>query len=371
MRITFILAHAGLAGGVRVVAIHAARLKAMGHDVTVVSTPRRIPTLQEKLKSAIRGRGWYRPPAVDESHLDGVDVRHHVIDRFRPVEDRDVPDADVVIATWWETAEWVNELSSCKGVKCYFVQHDERECHQPRDRVAATWRMTMRKICVAQWLTDLALSEFGDDTAITVANAVDLDQFHAPVRAKQPQPTVGVMYSSTAFKGCDISLKAVEIAQRNIPDLRLQSFGATTIAESLPLPRNSEYVRRPPQDNLKTIYARCDAWLFGSRIEGFGLPILEAMACRTPVIGTPAGAAPELLSQGGGILVKQEDPADMARAIERVCRMSEAQWQEMSQAAYQIASRYTWQDAAERFEQALESALSEHRQPALNMRTRL
>jgi len=44
------------------------------------------------------------------------------------------------------------------------------------------------------------------------------------------------------------------------------------------------------------------------------LPILEAMACRTPVIGTPAGPAPELLGAGGGILVRPEDPADMAMA---------------------------------------------------------
>ncbi|MGC8714943.1 MAG: glycosyltransferase [Leptodesmis sp.] len=53
---------------------------------------------------------------------------------------------------------------------------------------------------------------------------------------------------------------------------------------------------------MRDYYSACDAWLFPSRYEAVGLPILEAMACRTPVIGTPAGIAPEMLSDGAGIL---------------------------------------------------------------------
>ena len=49
--------------------------------------------------------------------------------------------------------------------------------------------------------------------------------------------------------------------------------------------------------------------------EGFGLPI----------IGTPAGAAPELLAGVGGILVKPEDPENRAEAIEQICHLSDAQ----------------------------------------------
>ena len=39
--------------------------------------------------------------------------------------DVDVPDGDLIIATWWETAEWVNALSPNKGAKVYFIQHHE------------------------------------------------------------------------------------------------------------------------------------------------------------------------------------------------------------------------------------------------------
>lgn len=79
--------------------------------------------------------------------------------------------------------------------------------------------------------------------------------------------------------------------------------------------RNKEYALCPAQNTLKDFYSKCDAWLFGSRSQGFGVPILEAMACRTPVIGNPTGAASELLSEGAGMLVEPEEPSDMARAI--------------------------------------------------------
>ncbi len=123
---------------------------------------------------------------------------------------------------------------------------------------------------------------------------------------------------------------------------------------------------------MKEIYSKCDAWLFGSRSEGFGLPILEAMACRTPVIGTPTGAALDLLPKGGGLVVKPEDPEDMARAIEHICHLSEHNWQRMSNAAYSTAINYTWNDATTLFEAALQTALDrKHRQRKTHTRDRL
>jgi len=165
------------------------------------------------------------------------------------------------------------------------------------------------------------------------------------------------VYSKAYWKGCDISLKAFSLATQNTPNLHLVAFGHPEPSLDLPLPPGTEYIRQPPQHAIKDFYAKCDVWLFGSRSEGFGRPILEAMACRTPVIGTPAGAAPELLSDGGGILVKPEDPEDMARAIEQICQLSEPEWQAMSDAAYAKASSYTWDDAAQLCEQAFYTAI--------------
>jgi glycosyltransferase involved in cell wall biosynthesis len=350
LKITFILPYAGTAGGTRVVAQYADRLQKRGHKVVVISTPRRDPGIKTKLKNAIKGKGWHKP--TGPSHLDHVKVDHRVLNEWRPMTDADVPDADVVIATWWETAEWVAKFSPSKGKKIYFIQHDESTFAEPRDRIDKTWLLPMKKITIAKWLVDLAKVR-GDEDVALVPNAVDLDQFTAAPRGKQKNFTVGLMYSQAHFKGTDIAIEAFEEAAKNIPRIEMVAFGTQDPDRKLLLPTDAKYFKNPPQTQIKDIYAACDAWLFSSRTEGFGLPILEAMACRTPVIATPSGAAPELVGQGGGILVKPEDPLDMARAIERIGLMKDPQWRELSDKAYETATKYTWEDATTLFEKAL------------------
>lgn len=360
MRIIFIIASDfGITGGDRVVAAYAGRLRKRGHEVFVISPPSSRPSLREQVRSLLRGRGWIPKAKRQPSYYDHIDVHCQVTDRYRPVVDADIPNADMVVATWWETAEWVANLSEAKGVKVYFVQHHEVFGYLPEDRVKATYSLPLHKITISQWLIDLMRTEYGDRNVSLVPNGVDTEQFYAPPRGKQSIPTVGMVYSTTQWKRCDISLKAFSLAAQKIPNLRLVVFGSGNPSPDLPLPPGAEYVVKPPQDTLRSLYAKCDAWLFSSSIEGFGLPILEAMACRTPVIGTPAGAAPRLLSDGGGVLVQPDDPEDMARAIEWVCNLTDAEWQAMSDAAYIKATSYTWDDATEKFEAALYQAVEQ------------
>jgi glycosyltransferase involved in cell wall biosynthesis len=363
MRITFVLPDASLAGGIRVVAIYAAKLHARGHKVTVISTPRPPKPLKEKLRSVLKGQ--LISNGALRSHLDNTPADHRVLDRWRPVADRDVPDGDVVIATWWETAEWVARLRASKGAKAYFLQHDETLFASEPKRALATWSLPMHKVAVAKWLVELAGQRGTDAQDISlVPNSVDLEQFRAPPRGKQPAPTVGMMYSWARFKGCDIAIRAFKLAKKKVPDLKLIAFGSPPINDDMPLPPNANYIQQPPQDRIRDIYASADAWIVASRSEGFGLPILEAMACRTPVIATPAGAAPQLLCEGGGMLVKIEDAQDLARAIERVAAMEEESWRVVSDAAYASATRYTWDDATDLFEAALARAASQLFSPA-------
>ena len=370
MKITFVLPTLNLTGGMRVLSIYTELLQKRGHKILIVSTPPRQPTLIEQLKSLLRGRGWGSVPKKEESHFDNVDVERRVLETNRRITDLDVPDADIIMATWWETAESVAKLSNSKGAKVYFLQHYEAFDYIPKGRVEATWRLPMHKIAVAQWLADIARNEYGDLSVSLVPPTVDTKQFYDPElrskkqQSKQSVPTVGLYYSTTPWKGCDIALKAFSIAAKKIPNLRLVAFGSgETPPADLPLPDNTEYIMSPTQDQLRESYSRCDAWLFSSRSEGFGLPIIEAMACGTPVIGTPAGAAPELLAGGGGILVKLEDPEDMALAIEQICQLSDAQWREMSEKALETVINYTWEDATDLFEAALYAA--RERQPEL------
>ena len=82
------------------------------------------------------------------------------------------------------------------------------------------------------------------------------------------------------------------------------------------------------------------------RSDGFGLPI----------IGTPAGGDPELQACGGGILVKPKDPEDMAKPIEQISQLSDAEWRAMSKTALEKVINYTWEEATNLFEAELYAA---------------
>ncbi|MCS7034999.1 MAG: glycosyltransferase family 4 protein [Phycisphaerae bacterium] len=358
MRITFVLPYAGMGGGVRAVAMYAKLLSERGHSVLVVSTPPPPIPLRRKVLRLLRGEQPLFPPKP-MSHLDLCpSVARRVIPRYRPVVAEDLPDADVVIATWWETAEWVARLPATKGAKVYFVQHHEVVFdNQPIDRIEQTYRFPMQKICCAQWLTELMRVQYNDPTAICVPYGLDHALFSAPPRGKQKRPTIGMMYATSRFKGCDVGIEAVRIASRNIPNLTFRCFGQKPPTTALPLPPDALFELLPTQERIVEIYSSCDAWLMPSRCEGFGMPVLEAMGCRTPVIGTPTGVMPEALSEGGGILVPPDNVPSLAVAIERICRMLDGEWREMSEAAYRTAGRYQWESSVRLFENALHLAM--------------
>lgn len=361
MKITFVLPFAGLSGGVRVVAIYADRLKKRGHDVFVVSLPPDPIHPLDQVKSVLKGKGWL---SNDEaSHFDGLDVSHRIIERWRPIVQDDVPDADVIIATWWETAEWVAKMSAAKGAKAYFIQHYELFEGMPQERVEATWFLPFHKITISKWLVELAAEKFGDRHVSFVPNSVDTEQFYAPPRGKQSIPTVGILYAPIGWKGCEVSLKAFSLAAQKIPNLRLVAFGASAPTADLPLPAGTQYSQRPAQNTIKDIYASCDVWLCGSWSEGFHLPPLEAMACRCPVVSTQVGGPVDIIKEGdNGYLVPVGDSTALANQLVHILNLPETEWRAMSDAAYATATQYTWDDAVELFEAALHTAIDrQHR----------
>jgi glycosyltransferase involved in cell wall biosynthesis len=354
MKITFILPTVSMSGGVKVVAIYAKRLKARGHSVVIVSPPPQVLGLKSRIKSIVKGNGWPRAAHAPASHLDRSGLDHRVLECWRPVTEKDVPDADVVITTWWETAEWVAALPARKGAKVYFVQGHEIFPYLPVARCHATYRLPLRKIVVARWLQDVMLSEYDDANVEVVPNSVDHAQFFSPERGKQPAPTVGLLYSSASIKGVDVALSALRMVRKRVPGLRVLIFGSERPGAAIPLPNDAEFFFSPPQNEIRDLYARCDAWLTASRSEGFNLAALEAMACRTPVVSTRTGWPEEAVANGkNGILVDIDDAAGLARGVEWLVSLPDEEWRKVSREAHRTAGTGSWEQSTRKFERAL------------------
>jgi glycosyltransferase involved in cell wall biosynthesis len=322
--------------------------------------------MRSRVKSFVLGRGW-QITHQEPSYFEDINVKHRVLEQVRPVVDMDVPDADVVVATYYTTAYGVQRLSPAKGAKAIFIQNYEVEEGKPNPALDETWRMPMHKITISKWLVELARDRFGDRVVSHVPNSVDLSQFHAVPRGKRPVPTVGMLYSTFSLKGCGTSLKTLKLMAAAMPSLRLISFGAEQPDFRLRLPRFAEFHYRPPQGKLRELYAQCDVWLCGSNVEGFHLPPLEAMACRCPVVSTRVGGPMDIIEEGvNGHLVDPKDVGFLADRALRVLSLPEEEWRKMSDAAYRTATGFSWDDATTLFENALQLAIERNRRGELH-----
>jgi glycosyltransferase involved in cell wall biosynthesis len=366
MRITFLLPAIDLSGGVKVVAIYARMLSERGHEVTVVSPERPLTANPRSWASRLKG-SWKQRTQASRGHF--ADCQHLLrslpVDRrgaravsggLAPVKVDALPDADVIVATYWETAHWIAAYPQSKGRPFYLIQHYETwDCDaEALRRMRASWQLPMQKLVVARWLRDLARREFDDDGAILLHNGVDLEHFAAPTREMNDTPVLGYTYSWAPWKRSDLIAMAIELVRRDIPDLQVRTFGQYQPSPRMVYPAGGEHVYQPKQTQIPSLYAAADVWVLGSDSEGFGLPVLEAMACRTPAVSTTCDGAIDVVEGSeGGVLVPTNNPGAMAEAITNLLD-DRPGWEARSLAARHRAECFRWDKACD----ALEATLS-------------
>jgi glycosyltransferase involved in cell wall biosynthesis len=152
-------------------------------------------------------------------------------------------------------------------------------------------------------------------------------------------------------KGLDVLLAA--LAEPTAPDLPLLVVGqpgwggVDPMAEAARLGVPVGRVRvlgRLSDEDLAVVLSRATALAAPSRAEGFGLPVLEAMAAGVPVISSDA---PALVEVGGGatLVVRRDDPVALAGALADIAGDAGLR-AKLAGAGQQRAAAYTWEGAA-------------------------
>ncbi len=109
-------------------------------------------------------------------------------------------------------------------------------------------------------------------------------------------------------------------------------------------------------EDLVSVYNLAELTVVPSFYEGFGLPVLESMACGTPVVCSLNSSLAEI-GKGAAIFCDSQEPKDIAQKIKQTCSLSLKEKDDLSIKLIGHAKNYNWQKVASETKQVYESAL--------------
>lgn len=108
-----------------------------------------------------------------------------------------------------------------------------------------------------------------------------------------------------------------------------------------------------PEEDKAPLLAGAKVFASPSFWEGFGMHVLEAMACGTPAVVSNVGSLPEIVGSAG-ILVGPYDVNDIARGLSEVVSLSESQYNSLVEKSLSQAQKFDWEDTAKKTLKVLE-----------------
>ena len=274
---------------------------------------------------------------------------------------------------------WANTMPKCKiKGKVITVVHDVRPLYFEKENPlkASVFRNNVQEVvdrsdCIVT-VSQNAKAEIVkyfhcDESKIEVVfNGVNINKFRTTVDAERIKhvqkkynlPSQYILYFGGTMKHKNIinmleaySLLPLEIKQQhkfviaNSADYIIQRIEDLNLKDFVILLNGVE------EEDKAVVYKLASLKLFVSKYEGFGIPVIEAMAAGTPVITSNVSSLPEVAG-GAAVLVNPDNPQDIRDAIIRI--LSEPEFRtKLIEKGYENIKKYTWDKSAEQFIQII------------------
>ena len=347
MKISFMVnQYARISGGNRLLFEYANRLKKAGQEVRWFVLAKHIKwyRLDKRIMACVGGVTIIPPEVID--WVDNT-IPIEILPANHP---KYIPDADILVSTAWQTAEFVAKLSAIKGVPFYFILHYESLWARYKSRAVKTYDLPMKKLVLSSWLKAMLKEKHGQ-TADVLVTPVNQDTFFCEEKKWNSSRRICMLHHDYNWKGYEDGIKAVKEVIAQGHDLELVVFGEK-LKDPQPLFNAAgfefEYHYRPAREKLRKIYVSCDIFLCSSWHEGLGLTGMEAMACRCSLVTTNTGGCLEYaIDEKTALVSEPRDIISLSRNLIRLLE-DEALLKSLSEDGYRKINEFNWEESCDR-----------------------
>ncbi|MBA4147335.1 MAG: glycosyltransferase family 4 protein [Verrucomicrobia bacterium] len=283
------------------------------------------------------------------------------------------PRVDVAIANAFMTAYSVRfskAIGRCdRGL--YFVQHYEPLAFGAYGQgsawlkkvrtIAARLTYHLRVECVtnSRWTAQMLREQHSVNSMIAPLG-VDTGIFHPDSVKCEPgnaQPFVMAIGNSNPIKRFDLFAATARALNKRLSSRFLVASHSPTLFRVDDLDLEATASRNDYE--LADLYRRASCFVSTSAMEGFGLPLLEAMACGTPVVTTDSGGIRDFCKDRYNCLIVTSDrPEDLAAAIEEVHANKELR-ERLIRSGLDTAKEWPWHRLIDAFDACLKGQYAE------------
>lgn len=348
MKITFVLPHTRISGGVKALLEYANRLRTMGHSVNLV-----IPAPKSKWYNRIFQDWGNSVTTLEAESIDWIENKIPV-SVVPKLDSRYMPKADILVASSWQTACAAVDMPAEMGKKFYFIQHHEALWTRDKEQAEQTYRLPFTKLVISTWLKEIMLNSYGQESHLFVT-PVDLTQFFCAKKQWNHPRRVCILHHDYDWKGFADGMKAVQRVRSQGLKVEVVVFGEKT-DDPRPLFKQAgfefEYHYRPKQ--LQSVYSSCDIYLCPSWYEGLGMPAMEGMACRCALVTTDTGGCRDYAIDGETALVSQPKNIEGLAGNLATLLTNETLLKKLSENGYRKIQEFSWDDNCRRLAQLFE-----------------
>ncbi|MDE1524709.1 glycosyltransferase family 4 protein [Ligilactobacillus salivarius] len=332
-------------GGLRIIFSYANYLVEQGHDVVVY-----VPILYVWPKVRNSKINWKTSAGnfLRGNKVKWFDNKFKIKPVFK-ISDAYIRNADIVIATAWQTAQTVYNLADSKGKKVYFIQgYEVNDEGTNKIEVEDSYKLGMNMFTIANWLEELVEAISGQEVKVIRNWTKDSEFIQGEKQVNDPRAII-MLGNTAAHKGWNLGLEVLKEAQEKY-NCRIILYGIRQIPD---LPESFEFYQQPKRELLMRLYSEADICLFPSIREGWGLTVTEAMAHKCAIVGNNTGVVLEICEDGKTALISESKTAeDLKNKLFKVIE-DEKLMKKLQDNEYELAKKYAFSNQSKLFEEYL------------------